>query len=171
MKERQKPVARRRAPGVRWSSSIAVALVVALGACKKNTDPAVVIETVPVDRRSIVLSAQANGTVEPIDIVEVKSKASGTIIKMPVDVGSKVKVGDLLVQIDPRTVQNAYTQAEADLASATVARAVALAQRNRSAELYKEKIITATEMEAATVAFANADAWRMLRLPRRRTAP
>src|SRR6202030_2527593 len=138
--------------------SIALALVITLGACKRSTDPAVVIETAPVERRSIVLSAQANGTVEPIDIVEVKSKASGTIIKMPVDVGSVVKTGDLLVQIDPRTVQNAYTQAAADLASATVSRAVALAQRDRSAELYKEKIITATEMEAATVAFSNADA-------------
>ena len=150
MKERKKAFA--------FRGSIALTLVIALGACKKNTDPAVVIETAPVERRSIVLSAQANGTVEPIDIVEVKSKASGTIIKMPVDVGSKVHVGDLLVQIDPRTVQNAYTQAAADLASATVARAVALSQRNRSAELYRQKIITATEMEAATVAFANADA-------------
>ena len=135
-------------------------LVILLGvaACKKTTDTSVVIETTPAERRSIVLSAQANGTVEPIDIVEVKSKASGTIIKMPVDVGSKVKTGDLLVQIDPRTVQNAYTQAAADLQSATVARTVALSQRNRSAELYQQKIITATEMEAATLAFANADA-------------
>jgi HlyD family secretion protein len=132
--------------------------MVALGGCKKSTDPSLVIETAPVERRSIVLSAQANGTVEPIDIVEVKSKASGTIIKMPVDVGSKVKTGDLLVQIDPRTVQNAYTQAAADLSSATVARAVALSGRNRSADLYKQAIITATEMEAATLAFANADA-------------
>src|SRR2546430_1050963 len=158
MKERQKLAVRRRASGVRRSSSVAVALVMALGACKKSTDPAVVIETASAERRSIVLSAQANGTVEPIDVVEVKSKASGTIIKMPVDVGSKVRTGDLLVQIDPRTVQNAYDQAAADLASSTVARAVALAQRNRSAELYKQNIITATEMEAATLAYANADA-------------
>ena len=158
MKERQKLAVRRRASGVRRSSSVAVALVMALGACKKSTDPAVVIETASAERRSIVLSAQANGTVEPIDVVEVKSKASGTIIKMPVDVGSKVRTGDLLVQIDPRTVQNAYDQAAADLSSSTVARAVALAQRNRSAELYKQNIITATEMEAATLAYANADA-------------
>jgi HlyD family secretion protein len=140
------------------SWAFGLAALVALGACKKPTDPALVIETAPVERRSINLSAQANGTVEPINIVDVKSKASGTIIKMPVDVGSNVKVGDLLVQIDPRTVQNAYDQAAADLASTTVARAVALAQRNRSAELYQQKIITATEMEAATLAFANADA-------------
>lgn len=136
----------------------AISALVLAGACKKSTDPVVTIETAPVERRSIVLSAQANGTVEPVDIVEVKSKASGTIIKMPVDVGSKVKVGDLLVQIDPRTVQNNYTQAAADLSSATVARTVALSQRNRSAELYKQQIITAQEMEAATAAFANADA-------------
>jgi HlyD family secretion protein len=117
-----------------------------------------VIETAPVERRSIVLSAQANGTVEPINVVEVKSKASGTIIRMPVDIGSYVHVGDLLVQIDPRDVQNQYDQAQATLSSATVARAVALAQRNRSAELYKQKIITAVEMDAATLAFAQADA-------------
>ena len=137
---------------------IAAVAIIALGACNKTTDPALVIDAAPVERRSILLSAQANGTVEPINIVDVKSKASGTIIKMPVDVGSNVKVGDLLVQIDPRTVQNAYDKAAADLGSATVARAVALAQRNRSADLYQQKIITATEMEAATLAFANADA-------------
>jgi HlyD family secretion protein len=146
MTEKDKSFDRQKAHRAQRSTTIGIVLMVALAACKKTTDTALVIETAPVERRSIVLSAQANGTVEPIDIVEVKSKASGTIIKMPVDVGSKVKVGDLLVQIDPRTVQNAYTQAAADLASATVARAVALAQRNRSADLYKQKIITSTEM-------------------------
>jgi HlyD family secretion protein len=132
--------------------------VLALGACQKSTDPTVTIETAPVERRSIVLSAQANGTVEPVDVVEVKSKASGTIVRMPVDIGSNVRTGDLLVQIDPRDVQNQYDQAAADLSSATVSRAVALSQRNRSADLYKQKIITAVEMEQATLAFANADA-------------
>jgi len=137
---------------------ILAAIVVALGACKKTTDPTVIIETAPAERRSIVLSAQANGTVEPVDVVEVKSKASGTIVRMPVDIGSNVRTGDLLVQIDPRDVQNQYDQAAADLSSSTVSRAVALAQRNRSSDLYKQRIITAQEMEQATLAFANADA-------------
>ena len=132
--------------------------VLVLGACKKTTDPGLTIETVAAERRSIVLSVQANGTVEPVNIVEVKSKASGTITRMPVDIGSNVKTGDLLVQIDPRDVQNQYDQAAADVASGTVQRATALAQRNRSAELYKEKIITAQEMDQANLDFANADA-------------
>jgi HlyD family secretion protein len=142
----------------RAGSGIAVAIVLALGACQKSTDPTVTIETAAVERRSIVLSAQANGTVEPVDVVEVKSKASGTIVRMPVDIGSNVRTGDLLVQIDPRDVQNQYDQAAADLSSATVSRAVALAQRNRSADLYKQRIITAPEREQATLGFANADA-------------
>ncbi len=140
------------------SKALLISTILTLGACKKSTDPALVIETVAVERRTIALSVQANGTVEPVDIVEVKSKASGTIVRMPVDIGSNVKTGDLLVQIDPRDVQNQYTQAAADVSSATAQRATALAQRNRSAELYKEKIITAQEMDQATLDFANADA-------------
>ena len=143
---------------MRRASGIAAAIVVALASCKKTTDPTVVIETAPVERRSIVLSAQANGTVEPVVVVEVKSKASGTIVRMPVEIGSNVSRGDLLVQIDPRDVQNQYDQAAADVSSATVQRAVALAQRNRSSDLFKQNIITAQEMEQATLAFANADA-------------
>ena len=140
------------------SKTLLITGILTLGACKKSTDPALVIETVAVERRTIALSVQANGTVEPVDIVEVKSKASGTIVRMPVDIGSNVKTGELLVQIDPRDVQNQYTQAAADVSSATAQRSAALAQRNRSAELYKEKIITAQEMDQATLDFANADA-------------
>jgi len=66
---KEKSFARRRGPGVQRSRSLAIALVVALGACKKSTDPALVIETAPVERRSIVLSAQANGTVDTLDIL------------------------------------------------------------------------------------------------------
>ena len=146
-----------------WRASLGkvfVVVLIAIGAaaCSKKASTALVIETAPVERRSIVLSVQANGTVEPVNIVEVKSKASGTIIRMPVDIGANVKAGDLLVQIDPRDVQNQYDQAAADVSSGTVSRATALAQRNRSAELYKQKIITAQEMDVATLAFANADA-------------
>src|SRR2546423_8581448 len=140
------------------SKVLLVAAVLVLGGCKKSTDPGLVIEAVAAERRTIALSVQANGTVEPVNIVEVKSKASGTITRMPVDIGANVKAGDLLVQIDPRDVQNQYDQAAADVASTTVQRATALAQRNRSAELYKEKIITAQEMDQATLDFANADA-------------
>src|SRR2546430_6041423 len=55
----------------------------------KKTDDTITIATAPVERRSIVVSAQANGAIEPVSVVEVKSKASGVVIKMPVDIGSQ----------------------------------------------------------------------------------
>lgn len=142
------------------ASALVLALLVAATSvgCAKKKETALVIETAPVERRSIVLSAQANGVVEPVTIIEVKSRASGQITSMPVDVGSVVKRGDLLVQIDARDVQSRYNQAAAELNSSNVARTVAVSQRTRSQDLYRQRIITAVEMEAATLGFANADA-------------
>src|SRR6476620_2986335 len=122
-------------------SAILLALV-ALGGCKKNSaDTAISIELAPVERRNIVVSAQANGAIEPVSVVEVKSKASGVVIKMPVDIGSQVRTGDLLVQIDARDVQNQYNQAAASLNSARVSEQVAAAQLKRSRELFNQRII------------------------------
>jgi multidrug efflux pump subunit AcrA (membrane-fusion protein) len=46
------------------------------------------LATQVVDRHDISLTIEASGTIEPVDPVEVKSKASGTIASMPVSVGS-----------------------------------------------------------------------------------
>lgn len=137
---------------------LCLAMLATTAACGKKKAPELVIETAAVERRSIVLSAQANGVVEPVTVIEVKSRASGQITNMPVDVGSVVKRGDLLVQIDARDVQSRYNQAAAELNSSSVARTVAASQRARSQDLFGQKIITAVEMEAATLGFANADA-------------
>lgn len=135
----------------------AIALALAAAACSKKQEP-LPIETAPVERRDIVVTAQANGAVEPINVVEVKSKASGLITKMPVDVGSLVKTGDLLVQIDTRDVQNQYNQALADLQSAQVKLQVSTIQRNRAKELITQGIITAQENEAAILDYASSQA-------------
>ena len=95
--------------------------------------------------------------VEPINVVEVKSKASGMITKMPVETGTLVKPGDLLVQIETRDVQNQYDQAAAALAAAQLAaRRSPTPQKKRADELFKGRIITATEHETAQLDYANA---------------
>lgn len=112
----------------------------------------------PVARRNISLTVEATGAVEPIDLVEVKSKASGQIVKMPVEVGSLVRKGDLLAQIDPRDVQNQYSQALAALKAADAKVQISLAQKNRSDNLFAQAVITAPEHEAATLDYANSQA-------------
>jgi HlyD family secretion protein len=116
------------------------------------------VQTAPVERRDITVTAEATGAVEPINIVEVKSKASGLITKMPVDVGSSVKPGDLLVQIDTHDVQSQYDQTVAALRAAQASLDVAAAQKKRSDALVKEEVITPQEHETATLQYANAQA-------------
>jgi HlyD family secretion protein len=111
-----------------------------------------------VSRRDISLTVEATGTVEPIDLVEVKSKASGQIIRMPVQVGSLVRKGDLLAQIDARDMQNQYAQTLAALRAAQAKVQISLSQKQRSDNLYAQAVITAPEHEAATLDYANSQA-------------
>ena len=136
---------------------VAAAAALLAPACgRKQAAPTV--STAPVTRRDIVIDAQANGVVEPINIVEVKSKASGLITRMPVETGTLVKPGDLIVQVDARDVQNQYNQADADVKAAEARLEVSLAQKRRADEMFKQRVITAQEHESAALDYANATA-------------
>jgi len=139
-------------------SYLVILVAVASAACAKKEEQQLVIQTVPVDRRTIVVDATASGAVEPINVVEVKSKSSGQITKMTVETGSEVHPGDLLVQLDTRDVQNQYDQAVADLNAADAKLQVSEAQRKRAEDLFKQRIITAQENETAQLDYANSQA-------------
>jgi HlyD family secretion protein len=113
-------------------------------------------QTVQAQTRDLVLRAEASGEVEPIRTVEVKSKAGGEVLRVHVETGDYVQAGTLLAEIDPRDVQNALDQAEADLASAQVQLRTARAQRQRVESLRESEIVTQDEYESAVNAEAAA---------------
>ncbi|MFM8781642.1 MAG: efflux RND transporter periplasmic adaptor subunit, partial [Gemmatimonadota bacterium] len=127
-----------------------------LTACGKKAEQPLVIRTTEIARRTIVVQAEATGVIEPINVVEVKSRASGQVIQMPVETGTLVRAGDLIVQLDTRDVQNQFDQAKADLEAAEKRLEVSSIQKKRSDELLAARIITAQENEAAQLDFANA---------------
>lgn len=133
-----------------------VAVAALMAACGGKKDKSLPIQTAAVTRQTIVIDAEANGTVEPINIVEVKSKASGLITKMPVETGDLKKPGDLLVQIDTRDVQNQFNQADAALQAAKVKLDVSTSAKKRSDEMFKARVITQEEHEAAALDYENA---------------
>jgi HlyD family secretion protein len=139
-------------------AAVVVALVVAFVLVRgaRHGNPKTTILTAPVESRNIALTIEATGTVEPIDLVEVKSKASGLIVHMPVEIGSKVAKGALLAQIDPRDVQNQLSQVVAAQKAAQAQVTVTDAAKRRSDGLYTQGIITADEHEKATLDYANA---------------
>ena len=127
-------------------------------ACGRKATTTASVQTFPVTRRDIIIDAQANGVVEPINVVEVKSKAGGLITRMTVETGAQVRPGDLLVQIDTRDVQNQYNQSLADERAAEARLQVSDAQKKRADEMFKQRVITAQEHETAALDYANAQA-------------
>ena len=138
--------------------AMAATMGVTVFACSRNKNDTLTIPLQQVTRQTIVVSAEATGVVEPINVIEVKSKSSGQIVAMPVETGSLVKPNDLLVQLDTRDTRNAYAQAKADLDAANVNLAVSKQAKDRADQLYKDRIITAVEHEQAQVEYANAQA-------------
>ncbi|HUX33057.1 MAG TPA: efflux RND transporter periplasmic adaptor subunit, partial [Gemmatimonadaceae bacterium] len=139
----------------RFTPLIAITLA---AACSTGKNKLPTVQTQTVQRRDITVSAEANGAIEPIVIVEVRSKASGMVTNMTVETGTFVKPGDLLVQVDTQTVQKQFRQAAADLNSAKAQLEVAVAQKQRSDEMLAAKVITPQENEQARLTYESARA-------------
>ena len=82
-----------------------------------NTD-ASAIKTAMVERGDIAVTIDATGTIKPLNIVKVSSKASGKILKLNVDAGDYVEKDDIIAVIETTYVQISLEQAQADLRSA-----------------------------------------------------
>ncbi len=131
-------------------------ILVACGASEADEAPS--IQTTAVVRGDLMITAEATGTVEPIRKVEVKSKASGEVLRLHVDIGDRVEPGALLAELDPRDVRNAFDQAEADLDVARARLEISQAQLVRSEELLRLGVISTQEHESRSLDFANSRA-------------
>ncbi len=116
------------------------------------------IQSVAAWSGDLLITVEAPGNVEPIRKVEVKSKASGEILRLYVDIGDEVELGALLAEIDPRDVRNAFAQADADLEVAQARIDISKAQLGRSQELLESGVISVQEHETRNLDFANAQA-------------
>jgi HlyD family secretion protein len=123
---------------------------------------------VEVKRGDIARSVVATGVVEPIsNRIEIRSKASGLVKQIHVDVGDRVVPGQVLVELDRDQLMAQLREAEANLlaAKADLAAARAQLERNRilsegydvelarsnherSIELFEQKLIAKADFEA-----------------------
>jgi HlyD family secretion protein len=109
-------------------------------------------------RRDIDVVAEAAGVIEPIRVVEVKSKASGEVLEVSVETGDHVAEGALLSRIDPRDVQSAYDQAAADDQAARVHLTIAQAEEKRMQKIRSQGLASPQDLEAAQQGAADARA-------------
>jgi HlyD family secretion protein len=83
-----------------------------------NGDPIDPNKIAKVTRGDVARSVVATGQIQPITKVEVKSKASGIVQKLYVDINDRVRKGQELAQLDQQEIQAQVDAQRAQLASA-----------------------------------------------------
>ena len=83
-----------------------------------KTPEVIPFKTTQVIQGDLVVKISATGVVEPNFQVEVKSKASGEVLKFKSEEGDRIKKGRLLLQLDKSDEIRSVARAKADLASA-----------------------------------------------------
>ncbi len=101
---------------------------------------------------------EAVGTVEAEQSVQVRAQVSGVLQSVAFREGDKVKAGQLLFQIDPRTFQAQYNQAVAALARDRAQLENAKAQEQRMEPLLKREFITRQEYDVAVTSAKSLEA-------------
>lgn len=101
------------------------------------------IKTATVERGDIEVTIDATGTIEPLNIIEVSSKASGKILELTVEEGDYVEQDAVIARIETTYVSADLDQADADLRAAEAR----LEQSKINIELQKEQ--TAIQIKQA----------------------
>jgi membrane fusion protein, multidrug efflux system len=101
---------------------------------------------------------EAVGTVEAEHSVQIRAQVSGVLQSVRFKEGDRVKAGQMLFEIDPRTFQAQYNQALAQLARDKAQLENAKAQQDRLQPLLKREYITRQEYDVAVTSVKSLEA-------------
>ncbi|MGI4788541.1 MAG: biotin/lipoyl-binding protein [Janthinobacterium lividum] len=94
------------------------AVLIGRGISKSLHHPPVPPRTVSVGRGDIVIQVSETGTIEPVDKVDVKSKAAGRLLSIPITEGQYVQKGQLIAVVDRSLIDPQLAQFKAQLQQA-----------------------------------------------------
>lgn len=131
------------------------------------------IEKVTIEKaaeRVVTETVTASGKVQPETEVKLSSEVSGEVTELLVKEGDVVKKGQLLIKVRPDVLKSGYDRAVASYSSqkASVASSLQVMKQNegnfvnaeatykRNVELFKKKVISASEFDAAKAAYLTA---------------
>lgn len=138
-----------------WQHSAATAVE---GKSAKGKGGSLVVKAVRAVAKPMPVSIEAVGTVEPEHSVQVRAQVSGVLQSVLFKEGDKVKAGQVLFEIDPRTFRAAYNQAQAQLARDQAQLENSRVQRDRLEPLLKREFITQQEFDVAVTSTKSLEA-------------
>ena len=107
------------------------------------------VTVVTLKAQDVTLTSSLPGRVIASAVADLRPQVSGLIVERLFDEGSKVKAGDPLYRIDPRTYEAGVAQAEASLAQATAQAAAAAREADRVAALRDRRVASEQTQETA----------------------
>ncbi len=152
---------------------VGIAILVVLGvvllrrargdASKQPGGPGAQARVVPVgvsvaEKRDVPIWVEGLGNVTSLATVTIRSRVSGQIVSIALQEGSRVRTGELLVQVDPRPFKIALQQAEATTARDLATLKNAELDLARYKDLVAQKLIAQQQydLQVATVEQARA---------------
>jgi len=103
--------------------------------------------TAQVDEGAITQVVLATGTLQPVITVNVGTQVSGTVLERRADFNDRVKKGQILLRLDPATLQARLRQTQAGLAASSAALVLARATYERNLKLVAAGFISALALD------------------------
>jgi membrane fusion protein, multidrug efflux system len=103
-------------------------------------------------------TATLPGTVTPIETAPIYARATGYVRRIRVDIGSRVRQGDLLAEIEAPELDQQVNAARATLAQTRASLGLAQANFGRYRGLWADSVVTAQEIDSVRAGFGVATA-------------
>lgn len=115
-------------------------------------------KTQALERGDIVQKVSANGTLNPVILVNVGTQVSGTVKKLHVDFNDHVEKGQILAELEDVLLSSQLGQSEATLKSAQAGQELAVANEKRMQSLYTQEYASRQDLDSAVQARKSAQA-------------
>src|SRR6476659_6976018 len=104
-------------------------------------DKGLAVTTDVIKTRDLEAVVSASGKIQPKRLVKISAETSGRVVNLAVNEGDRVKVGQFLLQIDPKSLQRRVEGGTASLQAAQAA----IAQMRQAVETAKAQLLQAQQ--------------------------
>lgn len=114
--------------------------------------------TEAVDTGDILRTVSANGTLNPVTLINVGTQVSGTVSRLYANFNDRVKAGQVLAKLDPSLFRARLLQGEGNLEKALAGLRLAEANERRSRALFAKGYISRANLDRSVQALGAARA-------------
>ena len=113
---------------------------------------------VTIEKGDVTQTVSANGTLNPVVLVNVGTQVSGTVTRLYVDFNDKVEKGQPLLELDRSLLAAQARQSAAAIGNISATLELARANEARMKELFAQEYVSRQEFDQATQARKSAEA-------------